>query len=70
MSPEELPVRKPQRNWPLETTILFRDCSSKGFLQREKGRKGWGEEAEGEERKREKEEREEERRKVWGEEGG
>lgn len=48
---------KPQRNWPLETTVAFRD-HSRGLSPKREGGKGWGEEAEREERKREKEGRE------------
>lgn len=52
-------VRKPQRNWPLETTA--QPCSLKDFLHR------GGEDRVGERKEeREKEGREEERRKVWG----
>lgn len=58
-------MQKPQRSWPLETTVLCRDHSPGLSPKREEG-KGWGEEAEGEERKREREEREEEKRKICG----
>lgn len=37
LSPEKLPVRKPQRNWPLETMVLFRDHSPGLSPKREGG---------------------------------